>query len=285
MLLLVTERFIGEFIPSHTYNFYYFNNLRRKFERPVLFFLTIRNAALHVTCSSLGSLAGDCVTWQAGEALIGLRIRCRWNPPLHAGHGDVLHGSLRRTSVTSLGRQITPRQTEPTHPLTRSRSNFLEREYSRTKNKRRRRRRRKRRRRRIRSVWKQRTMSKEYYNMMNKLAPVFFCLLFIVQITACLSLCMMRNIIQRKAPAVLWVSLLCVHDKKKTIYTAPNFCELSLTFVSLYEIERKKRRMYLIVSLCHFRFYLMPNSESNHSIRHRLFGHLMVCSHSLCLPL
>jgi len=55
------------------------------------------------------------------------------------GHVDVLHGSLRRTSVTSFGRQITARQTEPTHPLTRSRSNFLEREYSRTKNKRRRR--------------------------------------------------------------------------------------------------------------------------------------------------
>ena len=204
------------------------------------------------------------------------RIRCEWNPPLQAGHGDVLHGSLRRTSVTSLGRQITPRQTEPTHPLTRSRSNFLEREYSRTKNKRRRRRRR--------SVWKQKTMSKEYYNMMKKLAPVFLCLLLIVQITACLSLCMMRNIIQRKAPAVLWVSLLCVRDKKKTIYTAPNFCKLSLTFVSLYEIGRK-RRMNLKVSLCHFRFHLMPNSESNLSIRHRLFGHLLVCSHSLYLPL
>lgn len=200
------------------------------------------------------------------------RIRCESNPPLQAGHVDVLHGSLRRTSVTSLGRQITPRQTEPTHPLTRSRSNFLEREYSRTKNKRRRRRRW--------SVWKQKTMSKEYYNMMKKLAPVFFCVLFIVQITACLSLCMMRNIIQRKAPAVLWVSLLCVHDKKKTIYTAPNFCKLSLTFVSLYEIERKGR-MYLKVSLCHFRFYLMPNSESNHSIRHRFFGRLLVYSHSL----
>lgn len=127
-------------------------------------------------------------------------------------------------------------------------------------------------------------MSEEYYNMMKKLASVFFCLLFIVRITACLSLCMMRNVIQRKAPAVLWVSLLCVHDKKKTIYTAPNFCKLSLTFVSLYEIERK-RRMYLKVSLCHFRFHLMPNSESNLSIRHRLFGHLLVCSHSLYLPL
>jgi hypothetical protein len=154
--------------------------------------------------------------------------------------------------VSSLGRQITPRQTEPTHPLTRSRSNFLEREYSRTKNKRRRRRR---------SVRKQKTMSKEYYNMMKKLAPVFFCLLFIVQITACLSLCMMRNAIQKKAPAVLWLSLLYVHDKKKTFSTASNFCKLLLMFVSLYEIERK-RRMYLKVSLCHFRFYLIL--KSNH---------------------
>jgi hypothetical protein len=49
--------------------------------------------------------------------------------------------------------------------------------------------------------------------MMKKLALVSFCLLFIVQITACLSLCMMRNITQRKSPAVLWVSLLYVHDK------------------------------------------------------------------------
>lgn len=79
-------------------------------------------------------------------------------------------------------------------------------------------------------------MSKEYYNVMKKLALVFVCVLFIVQITACLSLCMMRNITQRRAPAVLWLSLLYVHHKKKNQLHNPNFCTLSyssIMFVSL----------------------------------------------------